>query len=625
MCGIFGIVSNNQVELNKLSRVNKILAHRGPDDEGFLLFNIDSMEFQTASGDDSLLNSSCTHIEKIQSGFTSAFCHRRLSIIDLTASGHQPLSYDNGQLWIILNGEIYNYIEIRKELIRKGYVFQSTSDTEVVLGAYQEWGINCVERFNGMWAFAIWDRRKKAVFLSRDRLGVKPLYFCSHEGSFIFSSEIKGILLYLNTRPTLNELVFFKYALKGEVCIGEDNTTVFNEIKQLLPASNLVFHKNSIQITKYWKLFRRKNNFTLSENVERFRSLFESSISYRLRSDVEVGSCLSGGLDSSSIVTFASDRFRKRFHTFSAIWPGEKCDESFYIQKVNERYNCISTAFTPELHDFIPLLEKVVWHQEIPLPGPSILAQWSVMEQAKKHKIKVLLDGQGGDEILGGYPRYLTTFLREMAIRGKWGILFNLLQGKPETYSILGILKTIIRKNQFHRAFKIPLMRRFQERIYENEIRLDTRFNSLNKYLIHEIQTSSLPMLLHFEDRNSMGHGVEARVPFLDYRLVEFAISIPADQKMDGDMTKIILRKAMMDYLPSAVMNRKDKIGFETPIEELLLSINGKLYSQVWEYIESSELSRLGLLDFDKIKESNWKWVNFAVLSTAMFINKFFR
>jgi asparagine synthase (glutamine-hydrolysing) len=627
MCGIFGILSPHPVDPEKVVRVSRMLAHRGPDDEGFLLFHPDSGDFQSCSGRDTVPEIRFPAISQIQKHYTAAFCHRRLSIIDLTPKGHQPISYDRENLWIILNGEIYNHPEIRDELIRKGYSFHSTSDTEVAVAAYREWGEQCVERFNGMWAFAVWDRAAKKIFLSRDRFGVKPLYYYFHQGIFMFSSEIKGIREYLSANLTLNSSVFFKYALRGEVRIGEDDQTMFSDIRQVMPGNNLVFSGNSIRQSAYWALSRKPNKLSIGENVEQFRNLFRSSIALRLRSDVEVGSCLSGGLDSSSIVSFGSAVFNKRFHTFSAVWPGETCDESFYIRKVNELYRCHAHPFTPRFDDIIALMERLVWHQEIPLPGPSILAQWAVMEKARQNRIKVLLDGQGGDETLGGYIAYLATYIREMFFRGKWITLLqhreSLKSGKID--NIKKLVWCLFRKNLRQEHPIIPLTANFGDQHSFEEVYLKTRYNLLNDFLATEIQVSSLPSLLHYEDRNSMAHGVEARVPFLDYRLVEFALNIPAEQKMQGSFTKTILRQAMQDYLPKEILTRTDKIGFDTPVEKLHLSPNGQFHRQIWDYIESSALPGMELVDLARVRKSDWKWINFAVLSMAVFMNKFLR
>ena len=253
MCGIFGVISDTKFDSNLLLKVSDVIKHRGPDDEGYLLFNKNNDMLKIARGNDTVKEIDAVHIKDCDN-FTSAFLHRRLSIIDLSLHGHQPMSYDNGNLWILLNGEIYNYIELKNELEKKGYKFNSTSDTEVVLAAYNEWGENCVQRFNGMWAFAIWDRKNNIFFFSRDRVGIKPLFYYNKNGKFIFGSEIKAIGTYLNNGLTLNEKQIYEYLIKGQINVGESNETIYNEVKQLMPGTNLILKDSKIGIKKYWDL-----------------------------------------------------------------------------------------------------------------------------------------------------------------------------------------------------------------------------------------------------------------------------------------------------------------------------------------------------------------------------------
>ena len=518
------------------------------------------------------------------------------------------MSYNDNKFWITYNGEVYNYLEIKAELLGKGYKFITHSDTEVILASYQEWGTECVNHFNGMWAFAIWDSLNHSIFLSRDRVGVKPLYYYNNNDQFIFCSEIKGIRTYLDNKLTLSEKKIYEYLIRGQIFVGESDDTIFKEVKQLMPGSNLVLKQNNISIDKYWRLKLNKNRLSFSDNVERFSELFLQSIKYRLRSDVEVGSCLSGGLDSSSLVSFASRKFNKRFHTFSAIWPGEKCDESYYVEKVNNKYQCFPNAFTPNLENIIQLIEKVIWHQEIPLAGSSLLAQWFVMEKAKEKNIKVLLDGQGADEILSGYPFYLPAYVNEMVYSFKWRELYKYYPSlRKNNYS----LKWFINNQKYNfispfRKAEFPI-----KEIFLSKYKFSTKdqngyiCTSLPKFLKNQIESTTLPGLLHFEDRNSMAHSVESRVPFLDYRLLEFAVNIPTEQKIHGSLTKIILREAMKDYLPEEVYKRTDKIGFSTPIEHNLFNKNSERYNYCLDSIENSELIEMDLIETNKINSQN--------------------
>jgi asparagine synthase (glutamine-hydrolysing) len=611
MCGFSGIwnADGRSVDAGKFVAMNTAIRHRGPEDEGYLFADRSSGKMMHCFGDDTIppLKES---LEAINPAFKAdrAMGFRRLSIIDLSEHGHQPMSYQNGNLWITLNGEIYNYIEIKQELVKKGYSFKSTSDTEVVLAAYSEWGEDCVNRFNGMWAFAIWDKAKDLLFLSRDRLGVKPLFYFHHQGDLLFCSEIKGIREYLERKLTLSEKKIAEFLIRGEIIVGTSDDTIYEEVKQLMPGSNLIYKAGRIVVRKYWELKLEKQHFSFDENVEKFKELFCQSINYRLRSDVEVGSCLSGGIDSSSIVSFASDKFNKRFHTFSAIWPGYACDESYYIEKVNQQYQCYPNAFTPETNDVFSTIDKLILSQELPLQGSSLLAQWFVMEMAGKKGIKVLLDGQGADEILGGYFSYIPPYQNEMICSLRWNNLYKYRSSLNEKgYTTRQFLSN--QRYRFISPFRdaaLPANARIS-----NEYRFGTRSqngyacSNLSRFLKDQIEVSNLPTLLHYEDRNSMAHSVESRVPFLDYKLVEFAVNIPTEQKIHGALTKVILREAMKPYLPPEVYNRKDKIGFSTPIEKSWFTNKSRFYEVAMNYILQSGLLKMDLVDESKIDKTD--------------------
>jgi len=617
MCGIFGIISDKIVDIQKLSKVSRVIKHRGPDDEGFLLFNKDDGEYEQYCGEDTIQDITYLLLNDTKR-FNAAFLHRRLAIIDLSPTGHQPMTYNANKLWITYNGEVYNYIEIRAELSAKGYTFNSYTDTEVILASYQEWGTECVNHFNGMWAFAIWDSFNHIIFLSRDRVGIKPLYYYHKDSKFIFCSEIKGIKTYLDNNLTLNEKKIYEYLVRGQIFVGESEDTILEEVKQLMPGSNLVLNQNNISINKYWSLTLTRNRLSFNDNVERFSELFLQSIKFRLRSDVEVGSCLSGGLDSSSLVSFASNKFNKRFHTFSAIWPGEKCDESYYVEKVNDKYQCYPNAFTPDLENISEVIDKEIWHQEIPLAGSSLLAQWFVMEKAKEKNIKVLLDGQGADEILSGYPLYLISYINEMIYSLKWNELYKYYPSlKKNGYPVKRFISIQKHKlfNQKHTAF--PIKKKLIDKyIFNTKYVTPHKCNYLPDFLKDQIERTNLPGLLHFEDRNSMAHSVESRVPFLDYKLLEFTVSIPTEQKINGALTKIILREAMKDYLPEEVYNRFDKIGFSTPIENNLFNNGNALYNNYLDSIKNSDITNMDLIELEEINSHNI----FAIYTLAKFM-----
>lgn len=625
MCGIFGILSSGErIDKKKIQEVSNILKHRGPDDEGFLLASTDSRSFQSFKGNMSPQSLQLQHISSAAGTHYLALLHRRLSIIDLSDSGHQPMCYFN-RYCIVLNGEIYNYLEIKEELLKKGYTFKSTSDTEVILAAFMEWGEDCVQRFNGMWAFVIWDSKENSLFLSRDRFGVKPLFLYQSNDLFIFCSEIKGIRWYLNDSLSLDTKQLLRFLDRGEYMEGENDASLFAGIKQLMPGCNGVFKGNNLKVNKYYELKVTSNRNKITENIEILKNLFAESIRYRLRSDVEVGACLSGGIDSSSIVSYSTSLNKKTFNTFSATWSGELIDESFYIDKVNKKWNCVAHAFKPDLTNLLEVIDKEIWHQEMPLSGSSLLAQWFVMEQAKKADIKVLLDGQGADEILAGYPWYLGTYVNDLFVHLKWiGLLKHQTDLSKKDYGISKMAKSKLYNlwigNNYESFFPI---RPGLAELYNDtkKYKSPSRFNSLAEFQKYEIEKNTLVPLLHIEDRNSMAHSVESRLPFLDYRLVEFCINIPPEQKIKGTNTKYILREAMKSYLPSEVYNRKDKIGFATPLEANSFGKGKEFHDFAIDYIEKSEFWKMGLLNKNFLKEDISSNHLFVLYSLARFIN----
>lgn len=628
MCGIFGIIDyNGAIDRCKLQEVSKVLKHRGPDDEGYFLASSNRKSFQSYKGDISPQSLALPHISSAEGKVDISLLHRRLSIIDLSDSGHQPMSYAD-RYWITLNGEIYNYLEIKEELLKKGYSFKSTSDTEVVLAAFMEWGEDCVQRFNGMWAFAIWDNKENSFFLSRDRFGVKPMYYYSTSSIFVFCSEIKGIRHYVNNSLSLDMKQLLRFLDRGEYMEGESDSSLFEGIKQLMPGHNLILENNHLKVNKYYELRITQNRNKLSDNIEILRNLFGESIKYRLRSDVEVGACLSGGIDSSSIVSYATSLYNKTFNTFSATWPGESIDESFYIDKVNQKWNCIAHAFNPDMNNLLEIIDKEIWHQEMPLSGSSLLAQWFVMEQAKKANIKVLLDGQGADEVLAGYPHYIPAYVNDLFVHLNWRELFShnselankdfgpLYAPKAQLYNLL------IRKNY---APFFPVRQILSEEYIETKKYIAlSQFNSLAELQKYEIEKNTLLPLLHIEDRNSMAHSVESRLPFLDYKMVEFCINIPAVQKIQGTNTKFILREAMKESLPPEVYNRRDKIGFATPLEVNYFGLGKELNEFAIEYIRKSTFWGMQLLDEEFLSNKTLPNDIFTLYSLARFIDTWF-
>lgn len=541
MCGITGIIVKQGVPIaDELKRRNNLIAHRGPDGEGF--YNDGQV----------------------------GFGHRRLAIIDLSNDGHQPMIYQD-RLVITFNGEIYNYIEIREELKNEGFVFKSLSDTEVILAAYDKWGEGCVERFNGMWAFAIHDKKKNLVFCSRDRFGVKPFYYKLEKGQFSFGSEIKQ-LLELNNKNKAHKDLIAHYLFTG--MHDFDDRTFFKDIHKLPPSHNLIFNveTHEFQLKQYFDL----NSFKSDDYS--YPDLLESSINLRLRSDVKVGTCLSGGLDSSTIAAIAAKNYNKnsdqKFNAIHARSIEKETDESYFAEKVAQAADLELNVIMPSPNDFKSIVNEVVYTQEEPFGSPSIYFQYFVMKKAKELGCKVMLDGQGGDETLLGYERYyapaymsylkdegLIEFIKELSLSNKNNSkmsFINIAKYIAGTY-LIGIRQKYARfKNPWFKRTAIPLSFPYQELIKTSAFEI-SRMQEV------EIFKTNLQALLRYEDKNSMRHGIEARLPFLDYRCVTKAIKLPLREKISQGWTKFILRKTCEKYLPSEVAWRKSKLGFNAP------------------------------------------------------------
>lgn len=551
MCGICGIIQFNQKPVLEASmrKMMQIMKRRGPDDEGVFIDR------------------------NVGLGFV------RLSIIDLSKAGNQPMISNDDRYVIVFNGEIYNYIEIRKELRLKGYICRTNSDTEVLLTAYMEWGEECLNRFNGMWAFVIFDRIKKKIFAARDRYGVKPFYYLQTGDSFYFASEIPPLLSLLKHKPIPDSQSIFDYLVFNRT--DQTERTFFEEIKKLQHGHTLSLQlteggrqKTEVRIKKWYDL--RANLKEPFKSPEEFREVLSSAIGLRLRSDVPVGVCLSGGLDSSSIVSILLKDYQKRdLNTFSAVYEkGQFGDETGYIKEYKPFLkNMFFTTPTAESLQ-ADLAGFVKAHAE-PIPSTSPYAQYKVMELAKG-KVVVTLDGQGADEELAGYHYFFGYFFKDLLKHGRWGKLsFEMLHYLLNHHSLYG-LKTFL---YFLLPEKSKLRLRINEKGYLNREFVEKhqggnsiagnlyKSGSLHDALLDHFEYK-LEHLLKWEDRNSMWFSLEARVPFLDFRLVEKTLATQGDLIIKNGMTKHLLRESMKGILPEKIRMRRDKVGFETPQDE---------------------------------------------------------
>jgi asparagine synthase (glutamine-hydrolysing) len=575
MCGIAGIYKNHEpVRLEEIKGMTDSVAHRGPDGEGHW----------------------------INSAATVALGHRRLSIIDLSNDGAQPMHFSNGRYTITFNGEIYNYVEIREQLIKQGVTFKSKSDTEVLLALYALKRERCLQELDGMFSFAIWDDEEKKLFCARDRFGEKPFYYHYTPGKiFVFGSEMKELFAYGIPRD-LNERMLYNFLLNRHMMDDprEPYKTFFKNVHRLEPAHYLYLDKD-LQLTKqkYWDIDLSLVNHSISfdEAVNKFRERMYSSINRRLRSDVPVGSSLSGGLDSSTVVCAINKlniNSTIRQKTFSARFPGFEKDEGYYMQKVIDITN-VEPFFTfPSEESFVKDFKKMCFHQEEPFAGASVSAQWEVMRLARQNNVTVLLDGQGADEILAGYHQYTLTYLRELhrtgsslyqselnAYREKHSPTFKGFDNKGAPLknvpapTLKDQLKNVIRPI-YRRIFPLPasappakatdfLNKDFVAAFEEKEI-LPTHFDGgLREQLYINTRVIGLHDLLRFADRNSMAFSREIRLPFLSHELVEFIFTLPNEYKINNGWTKYVMRKAFEDVLPPEIAWRTDKIGYEPP------------------------------------------------------------
>ena len=574
MCGLAGTISSGGIDPSVLVRMGDRIAHRGPDGEGYLL---------GSSGSTPLRRSSRQEIADT-AGTPAAlgFAHRRLTIIDLSERSDQPLVDASGEYAIAYNGEVYNYLELREELLRLGHRFRSEGDTEVVLEAYKEWGAGCVERFVGMWAFAILDRPGRTVLLSRDRFGIKPLYYARVGGALCFASEIKALLAVPGLEVEPNEGVIRRFLLDGGVDSSEQ--TFFRGITRLPPAHNLRVRLDAdleVDPRRYWWYPPQDGQVSEGEAAEELRELLEDSVRIHARSDVPVGTCLSGGLDSSSIVCLAEQlraggQIPRYTHSaFGYLPQDEAFSERRHMQSVVDKTGARMFFVDPPVERFTEELLGIVRQQDEPFGSTSIAAQWFVFEAARREGMKVMLDGQGADEVLGGYEGYFTVIAsnllrdRKLLSYARFSREHKALLGRPPLpllHAGWSLLPAGARQGVSRRLpIPLPAGARIMSTEMRERVRRDfhpTPPGSLYELLRTQTESVSLPSLLRFEDRNSMAHSIEARVPFLDHRVVEFAFRLSPEMKIKGVETKRILRAAMRGALPEDIRARKDKLGF---------------------------------------------------------------
>jgi asparagine synthase (glutamine-hydrolysing) len=609
MCAIAGLLACTG-RLQHIRRMTSLMGHRGPDGEGFLFAGPGGTRSSgsTTVSPEGPSPQAVSQAGTLASSEWLALGHRRLAILDLSPLGHQPMSY-RGRFWIVYNGEVYNYLELRAELERAGHQFRSQCDTEVLLAAYAEWGTDCFARFNGMWALALYDEQTNQLVLSRDRFGVKPLYYWHEPGQFAFASEIKAFTCLPGWRPRVNGQAVHDFLLSG--LQDHSAETLFAGVCQLEPGCFARLNCGAwggqrvtgstaatMEIVKWYAVRPARFTGTLGEAAQRFRELLVDSVRLRLRSDVPVGSCLSGGLDSSAIVCatheFLSGQPSLCAHkTFSACSELSQFDERQFIEHVVRATRVEKHFVFPSLKGLLNELDQVIWHQDEPFAGTSIYAQWCVFQEAAAARVKVMLDGQGADELLCGYNDFHRAFLCGLIRTGRLTLAWReALASRGNWLRALGGwsrgLLDALTPTRAQVLFRQARRRRGNPAWLENSLlgasfpgRLAGRFRlykSAREMSLELLTGAHLQMLLHWEDRNSMAHSLESRVPFLDYRLVEFTTGLPDDYKIRQGVTKSVLRQAMKGLVPAAVLERRDKMGFVTPEQVWARESGGALF-----------------------------------------------
>lgn len=591
MCGIAGLISHSSaIEAKQIELMTKTLRHRGPNDEGYLAFEPGNMATinhyfgrpEFAQTQDELFDPSKLAPQR---GY---FGHTRLSIIDTSVRGHQPMTAYGR--WLVFNGEIYNYLELAKELTSYGYKFNSSCDTEVILAAFDRWGQDCTQRFNGDWSFCIYDPKDNKLFLSRDRFGIKPLYFYFDDNFFAFASEIKSILSLPAVRGQVDRQRIVEDLLFS--VIDYDSATLYQEIKQVNPGFNLSLDLSNFKLSqaKYYTLhctdeLGRFSHVKANAYIADIKELLFDAIRLRLRADVPIGACLSGGLDSSAIVAVMQQIRTKEGisgseHTFTVSFPGTRIDEAVYAQEIADYCKTKHHVVLTSEDDFRLSLQALLEIHDEPFGGASTFAQHAVYKEAARF-VTVALDGQGADEVFSGYRNLRVAYLANLAQRGhliKFCIeVFGVVKQQRKFSKIFAELKSlpffILPFGLRWRLFQIlhkSLSSEFLELSDHNwklfQQLFQQRFNSnVNELLSNYILRSSLPHLLKYADRNSMAHSVEARVPFTDHRLVDYLFSVPACYKIRNGWTKWLLRKSVEDILPKNIVWRTDKLGFAAP------------------------------------------------------------
>jgi asparagine synthase (glutamine-hydrolysing) len=579
MCGIAGVarLDNGNIDVSTFCAALTSMRHRGPDDEGAVLIDSNTGKFEERGGLDTPPELGLPDISvPTNLKVNLALGSRRLSIIDLSTNAHQPLKNEDRTIWVVLNGEVYNYRELKDKLVKTGHKFVSDGDTEVIVHGYEEWGIDhLLSKMIGMWGFAVWDQKEKQITLARDRFGIKPLYYHFDGTQLTFASEIKAIRALAKSEINQNRVAEFLWSKPYRA-----NETFYEGINQVMASHflKLDFNTGKLNIQKYWELSNidtSYRNIDPEEATKNFYELFEKSIRFHMRSDVPVGTCLSGGLDSSSIVCTAQKLLDKselhekglagvkNLKTFSSVPQERRISELSYIEETVRQSGVEPFYVTPTFEEFFNDFDRVVSIHDEPFLGPSVYMGYRVMKLAKENGIKVLLDGQGGDECLAGYQKYLLDYLFDLAKAHRY---FKAIR---EFISTIDLTRPYFTK-YLRRRFGIS--KSAFEKVIRKDVPPDTPaeypVNNLAEHLRYDLLAGSIIEILKYEDTNSMIFSIESRVPFLFHPLIEYLFILPMSVKIRNGWTKYLLREAMRGTLPEKIRKRRSKLGFPAPEEE---------------------------------------------------------
>ncbi len=575
MCGILSYYNNKGIskkDLKECLSSLKRIKHRGPDGEGGILIDTKIGKYQILKTDETPFEiRTDINIEEYKEFSADLFLgHRRLSIFDLSINGHQPMFDKQTGNWIIYNGEIYNFIELRQNLEKKGICFKSKTDTELILKYYALYGKEGLIDFNGMWAFVLWDNQKKQLFISRDRFGVKPLFYFKDNDKFILVSEQKQFFDFKNINLEYNKIIVNNFIETG--FIFYDKETFYENIYRFHPATYSYFNPQNQESKQdyYYKLSLQKKNISEENAVEEFSDIFSDAVDIRTRADVDWGVGLSGGLDSSAVIYSIYEQIKNTKQTvksFSSISPGRAEDESKFIKFIEKDLN-IDSFYIDALQIFnIEDFKNFLYHLDTPTPGTSFYAQWKVAELVKQNNITVLLVGQGADEIFGGYHQHFHIYATQLIKHGKIIKYINFVKNYAELkqwnfYKLhLHILKTNINLTLLFKWHLSKISKNLSKKWYS--------IHDLSKALRTDLEEFQIPFFLHADDHSGMAFSLETRHPFMDYRLIDFAFSLPDEYKMKNGWQKYIIRKASKN-MPDFIKYRKDKKGFSTPQKEII-------------------------------------------------------